>query len=113
MNEAIMAKINAVNAQISKIISGLATSRDNDFNKAEELASSLLELIDKRQNFLNELNNEADPEALGTFLTQQKALGQNFIDKLTEHRKFYYDAISKMKASSQKVGLYQSINKNR
>ncbi|RYV02644.1 hypothetical protein SOPP22_08965 [Shewanella sp. OPT22] len=113
MNEVVMAKINSVNAEINQIITGLAASRDNDFNKAEDLASSLLDQIDKRQKLLNELNKESDTEELGGFLTQQKALGQNFIDRLTEHRKFYYDAITKMKASSQKVGLYQSVNKSR
>ncbi len=112
MNSSIMAKINAVNAEISKIISEIAANRESDFNKAEELASSLLKVIDKRQILLDQLDDPS-PRELGEFLEKQKALGQNFIDKLTEHRKFYYDAITKMKAGSQKVGLYQSINKNR
>ena len=107
-----MAKINAVNAEISQIISGIASNRESDFDKAEELASSLLEVLDKRQILLDQLD-DSSPQELGEFLEKQKALGQNFIDKLTEHRKFYYDAITKMKASSQKVGLYKSINKNR
>ena len=112
MNPTLVAKINAVNAELSRRIKELSDNRESDFNKAEELASSLLELIDKRQILIKELD-DSSPEELGSFLVHQKALGQDFIDKLTEHRKFYYDAITKMKASSQKVGLYQSVNKNR
>ncbi len=112
MNPTVVAKINAVNAELNSRIKELAEIRESNFNKAEELASSLLELIDKRQILLSKLD-DSSPDELGPFLVQQKTLGQDFIDKLTEHRKFYFDAITKMKASSQKVGLYQSVNKNR
>ncbi|MBE8167476.1 MAG: hypothetical protein HAW66_03805 [Shewanella sp.] len=101
-----------INTKIQKNIANLSRVRDKDFNRSEELASSLLELIDQRQKALEFIMNKND-SVNEAFLNEQKALSTDFIKELTQHRQFYADSIANMNVGSRKVDVYKSVNKNR
>ena len=111
-NEPSKASIKEINKKIQKDIANLSRVRDKDFNRSEELASSLLELIDERQKALGVILDK-DESVSETFLREQKALANVFIEALTQHRQFYADSIANMKVGTRKVDVYKSVNKNR
>ncbi|MCL1076624.1 hypothetical protein D5R81_00295 [Parashewanella spongiae] len=104
--------VNEINAKIKKYIANLSRVRDKDFNRSEELASSLLELVDQRQKALELIMSKND-SVNEAFLKEQKALSTDFIEELTQHRQFYAESIANMNVGSSKVDVYKSVNKNR
>ncbi|MGB0893318.1 MAG: hypothetical protein ACPGUD_02840 [Parashewanella sp.] len=111
MSTELKQQLKLINQQISQIVKEIDSTKETDLERSEQLASGLQLFLEKRQTLIEEVvSANADDE---TFLKQQKMLAKDFMEKLILHRQFYFDAMAKVKSSSPKVDVYQSVDSNR